>query len=60
MCSQHPETIIIVNIVCLLDHCRWVHRQVPTQGAGLQGQSDDTEQVDIGVVDSELHKRGSG
>ena len=33
---------------------------LPTQGTGLQGQSDDAEQVDVGVVDRELHKRGSG
>lgn len=46
--------------VYLLEHCRWVHRQMPTQGAGLQGQSDDAEQVDVGIVDSELHKHSSG
>lgn len=34
--------------------------RLPTQGAGLQGQSDDAEQVDVGIVDSELHKHGSG
>lgn len=33
---------------------------MPTQSAGLQGQSDDAEQVDIGVVDSEFHKHSSG
>lgn len=34
---------------------RWL-----TQGTILQGECDDAEQVDIGVVDSELHKHGSG
>lgn len=34
---------------------RWL-----TQGTILQGERDDAEQVDIGVVDSELHKHGSG
>ena len=29
-------------------------------GAGLQGQSDNAEQVDVSVVDRELHKHGSG
>ena len=34
--------------------------RLPTQGTGLQGQSDDAEQIDVGVVDRELHKHGSG
>lgn len=33
---------------------------LPTKGAGLQGQSDNAEQVDVSVVDRELHKHGSG
>lgn len=37
-----------------------IHRQVPTQSAGLHGQGDDAEQVDVGVVDGELHKQDSG
>lgn len=34
--------------------------RLPTQGASLQGQSDDAEQVHIGIVDSKLHKNSSG
>lgn len=33
---------------------------MPTRGAGLQGQRDDAEQVDVGIVGSERHKHGCG
>lgn len=33
--------------------------RLPTQGACLQGQSDDAEQVNVGIVDGELHKNSS-
>lgn len=32
----------------------------PTQAAGLQHECDDAEEVDIGIVDGELHKHCSG